>query len=412
MALSADLDPAESDRRRTGVTAAHGFKVGVAAADVRGEGGERPDVALIVSETPAVAAGVFTRNAVKAAPVVISRLHIRRGWARAVVVNSGNANACTGARGLGDALQMARAAADEVDCAPGEVLVASTGVIGRHLPMERILPAIARAGSELSEDGGAVARAIMTTDTYPKQSSRRLALGGVQHSLGGAAKGSGMIHPDMATLLAFVTTDIRVAPELARALLARAVDVSFNRISVDGDTSTNDSCLLLANGAAGGPEVLAGTGEAALFEQALTEVLRDLAEQIVADGEGASRTFSVTVSGALDHTQALSAARAVTSSSLVKTAIHGGDPNWGRILAAVGRSGAELALDRCRLTIQGEELFRMGQVVDGAVERVAPRLLEPRVSIVIDLGVGEAEVVALGCDLTADYVRINADYST
>jgi len=410
--MSADIVPGAADRGRTGVTAARGFRVGVAGADVRGDGGSRPDIALIVSETPAVAAGVFTRNAVKAAPVVISQLHIRHGRARAIVVNSGNANACTGARGLGDALQMARAAADEVDCPPGEVLIASTGVIGRTLPMERILPGIARAGRDLGGDGEAVARAIMTTDTYPKQASRRLLVGGIEHSVGGVAKGSGMIHPDMATLLAFVTTDASLSPELARALLGAAVDISFNRISVDGDTSTNDSCMLLANGAAGGPEVLPGTEESALFGQALTEVLGELAEQIVADGEGASRTFSVRGAGARAHSQALRAARTVTTSPLVKTAIHGGDPNWGRILAAVGRSGAELALDRCRLTIQGEELFRMGQVVDGAVERVAPRLQEPRVSIDIDLGVGEAEVVALGCDLTDEYVRINADYST
>jgi len=409
--MSADISKA-ADRGRTGVTAARGFRVGVAGADVRGDGGSRPDVALIVSETPAVAAGVFTRNAVKAAPVVISQLHVRRGRARAIVVNSGNANACTGARGLGDALQMARAAADEVDCPPGEVLIASTGVIGRTLPMERILPGIARAGRDLGGDGDAVARAIMTTDTYPKQASRRLVMGGIEHCVGGVAKGSGMIHPDMATLLAFVTTDARVAPELLRPLLQEAVRDSFNLISVDGDTSTNDCCLLLANGAAEGPLLEPGSTAADLFASALGRVLQDLAEQVLADGEGATRTFSVRVTGAVDQAQARAAARTVTSSPLVKTAIHGGDPNWGRILAAVGRSGAELALDRCRLSIQGEEMFALGQVLEASLERLVPKLSQPRIAIEINLGVGDAEATAIGCDLSSDYVRINADYST
>ncbi len=395
-----------------GVTAAKGFLAGVAEADVRGDGVPRPDLALIVSERPATAAAVFTTNSVKAAPVVISQLHVKRGLARAIVVNSGNANACTGARGLGDALRMAQAAADAVDCPPGEVLVASTGVIGRPMPVERILGGIGRAAAGLGPHGEQAARAIMTTDTYPKQAAVAVALEGVEHVVGGIAKGSGMIHPEMATMLAFVTTDVRVEADTARALLRESVRQSFNRISVDGDMSTNDCCFLLANGAAGGPEIRSGTPALQHLREALDRVLGSLAAQIVADGEGATRTFSVHVLGAADELQALSAARTVTTSPLVKTAIHGGDPNWGRILAAVGRSGAELALDRCRLVIEGEELFALGQVVEGAVERVAPRLLRPRVAIEINLGVGEAEATALGCDLSPDYVRINADYST
>jgi glutamate N-acetyltransferase/amino-acid N-acetyltransferase len=395
-----------------GVTAARGFVAGVAEADVRGDGVPRPDLALIVSERPATAAASFTTNLVKAAPVVISQLHVKRGLARAIVVNSGNANACTGARGLGDALRMTQAAADAVDCPPGEVLVASTGVIGRPLPVERILSGIGRAAAALGPFGEQAARAIMTTDTCPKQAAVAVALDGVEHVIGGIAKGSGMIHPEMATMLAFVTTDVRVEADTARSLLRQSVRRSFNRISVDGDTSTNDCCFLLANGAAGGPEIRAGTEALQRLQAALDLVLGSLAEQIVADGEGATRTFSVRVLGAADELQAMRAARTVTSSPLVKTAIHGGDPNWGRILAAVGRSGAELALDRCRLTIEGEELFALGQVVEGAVTRVAPRLLRPRVEIEINLGVGEAEATALGCDLSSDYVRINADYST
>ncbi len=392
---------------------AEGYRAGVAPADVRGEGSERADVAILASDRPAAAAGVFTRNRVKAAPVVVSQLHLRRGSCRAVVVNSGNANACTGSRGLSDALRMAQATADAVDCSPHEVLVASTGVIGRVMPMERVLPAIRVAALGLGPDRGeAAAEAIMTTDTRSKQAGAEFEVAGVRHRLGGMAKGSGMIHPDMATLLAFVTTDAAVEPGPLQRLLGEVAARTFNRISVDGDTSTNDCCLLLANGAAGGPTLAPGSEGWNRLEEALQEVLGQLAEQVVADGEGATRVFFVRVSGAGDPEQALAAARCVSSSPLVKTAIHGGDPNWGRVLMAVGRSGAELALDRCRLAMQGEELFANGQVVEGAVARVAPRLLSPKVTIEINLGIGEAEAEALGCDLSADYVRINADYST
>ena len=401
------------ERAVGGVTTPRGFRAGTASADVRGDGSQRPDVALVISDRPAAAAGVFTRNLVRAAPVVISQLHLKRGVARAVVVNSGNANACTGARGLGDALRMAQAASDAVECAPGEVLVASTGVIGRSMPMARVLPAIATAAGAATERGGtAAAEAIMTTDTRSKEAGATFEADGIVHRIGGMAKGSGMIHPDMATLLAFVTTDAQVAPELLRPLLQEAVRDSFNLISVDGDTSTNDCCLLLANGAAEGPLLEPGSTAADLFASALGRVLQDLAEQVVADGEGATRTFSVRVTGALDQAQARAAARTVTSSPLVKTAIHGGDPNWGRILAAVGRSGAELALDRCRLSIQGEEMFALGQVLEASLQRLVPKLSQPRIAIEINLGVGDAEATAIGCDLSSDYVRINADYST
>ena len=401
------------ERKASGVTAAQGFRAATACADVRGEGGVRPDVAILTSEVPAAAAGVFTQNRVKAAPVVISQLHLKRGVARAVVVNSGNANACTGSQGLADALRMVQTAADVADCAPGEVLVASTGVIGRTMPMERIRAAIIEAGGRLDAvNGHLAAEAIMTTDTRPKESVAQFVAGDVTHTVGGMAKGAGMIHPDMATLLAFVTTDARVAPELLSDLLRTAVHSSFNTISIDGDTSTNDTCLILANGTARGPELVGGTPGADLFAAALGAVLLDLAEQIVADGEGVTKTFSVRILGALDEHQASLAARTVTSSPLVKTAIHGGDPNWGRILMAVGRSGAELALDRCRLRIAGHELFALGRPTPVSLDQVAKSLGQTRIAIEIDLGVGEAEATALGCDLTLDYVRINAEYST
>ncbi|MGB6770663.1 MAG: bifunctional glutamate N-acetyltransferase/amino-acid acetyltransferase ArgJ [Candidatus Dormiibacterota bacterium] len=395
------------------MTAARGFRAAATSADVRGDGGTRPDVAIVCSDKPAAAAGVFTRNRVKAAPVVVSQLHLKRGRARAVVVNSGNANACTGSQGLGDALRMVQITAEAVDCDPGEVLVASTGLIGRLMPMDRIRGAIVEAGSQLDPGSGhRAAEAIMTTDTRAKEAVSQFVASGVPQTVGGMAKGAGMIHPDMATLLAFVTTDAKVAPDLLAELLTQSVRTSFNSISIDGDTSTNDCCLVLANGAAGAPEVERGTAEAGLLASALDFVLMDLAEQIVADGEGVTKTFSVHISGALDENQARLAARTVTSSPLVKTAIHGADPNWGRILAAVGRSGADLALDRCRLTLAGMELFAMGRATTTPVDEVARALREPRIAIEMDLGVGEAEATALGCDLSSEYVRINADYSS
>jgi glutamate N-acetyltransferase/amino-acid N-acetyltransferase len=403
----------EAGAEASGVTAPLGFRAGAGCADVRGEGSRRPDVALLISDTRATAAGVFTRNRVKAAPVVVSQLHLKKGAARAVVVNSGNANACTGSQGLADALRMAQTAADVVDCEPGEVLVASTGVIGRSMPMERIRAAIHEAGqSPDSNQGQAAAEAIMTTDTRSKESVARFTLAGITHTVGGMAKGSGMIHPDMATLLAFVTTDARIQAEPLAEFLGGAVRASFNTISVDGDTSTNDCCLVLANGAAGGPELEPGTPEAELFAGALRAVLLDLAEQVVADGEGVTKIFEVRVRGAADREQAAQAARTVTTSALVKTAIHGGDPNWGRVLAAIGRSGADFALDRCRLCIAGYELFAMGRPIPVALDQVAAALGEARLTIEIDLGVGESEASALGCDLTSEYVRINASYST
>jgi len=394
------------------VTAARGFCAGTAGADVRGSGEARDDIAVLVSATVAQAAGVFTRNRVRAAPVVISALHLRRGLTRAVVVNSGNANACTGARGLGDALQMLQETADAVGCDPAEVLVASTGVIGRPMPMDRVRPAIARACAAVSEDGGArAAQAILTTDTCPKQAVERFEVGGVEYTVGGMAKGAGMIHPDMATLLAFVTTDAPVAAPVLRGWLAPAAARTFNRITIDGDTSTNDSCLVLANGAAGGPPIVDGPAAAAAAE-ALERVLLTLALAVVGDAEGATRAFAVEVSGALDGSEADRAARTVASSPLVKTAIHGADPNWGRILAAVGRSGAELALDRCAVRIGGELVFAHGVAQAADLAKVAAAFAAPGLTIAIDLGIGDGVGRGFGCDLSPDYVRINADYTT
>ncbi|MGA8634298.1 MAG: bifunctional glutamate N-acetyltransferase/amino-acid acetyltransferase ArgJ [Candidatus Dormiibacterota bacterium] len=404
-----------AQQSRAGVCAPLGFRGGVAAAGIRGDGDEtRTDVAVIRSDTPAAAAGVFTRNTVKAAPVVISQLTLRRGTPiSAVVVNAGNANACTGAQGFRDALVMCTTAGDALDLDPSDVLVCSTGVIGRPMPMDRLVRGIRAAVLSMSPSaGGDVARAIMTTDTVAKVAAATFVAGSVTYTIGGTAKGAGMMHPDMATLLAFITTDAPIDSVLLQPVLSRVTDSTFNCVTVDGDTSTNDSCILLANGAAGGAMFTAGSSALADFEAALLQVCDSLAEQLVADAEGATRHFRVAVNGAADAGQARVAARVVAQSSLVKTAIHGGDPNWGRIVAALGRSGATFTLDRCRVAIGGLVVFDRGapEPVDG--ERIRAALAHPRLDIVIDLGAGDGSGHAWGCDLSADYVRINADYTT
>jgi glutamate N-acetyltransferase/amino-acid N-acetyltransferase len=400
---------------RAGVCAPRGFRGGVAAAGIRGDGDEtRTDIAVIRSDTPAAAAGVFTRNTVKAAPVVISQLTLRRGTPiSAVVVNAGNANACTGGQGFRDALIMCTTAGDSLDLDPSDVLVCSTGVIGRPMPMDRVVRGIRAAALSMSPDaGGDVARAIMTTDTVAKVAEATFIGNGVTYTVGATAKGAGMLHPDMATLLAFITTDAPVESTLLQAALRRVTDSTFNCVTVDGDTSTNDSCILLANGAAGGAMLVEGSGAASAFEESLLQVCDSLAEQLVADAEGATRHFRVAVHGASGTDQARVAARVVAQSSLVKTAIHGGDPNWGRIVAALGRSGASFTLDRCRVAIGGLVVFDRGAPEPVEGERIRVALSQPRLDIDIDLGAGDGEGHAWGCDLSADYVRINADYTT
>jgi len=397
-----------------GVCAPLGFACGIAAADVRGDGAGRDDIAVVASDTPCSAAGVFTQSRVRAAPVVISELTLKRGTAmRAVVMNSGNANACTGAQGLRDALRMSALTADALGRDPVEVLVCSTGVIGRQMPMERVATGIRQAARSLGRDRGeAAARAIMTTDTVPKLASVSFHAGGVEHRVGGMAKGAGMIHPDMATLLAVVTTDADVAAPDLQALIAEVADSSFNAITVDGDTSTNDTLLALANGAAGGPRLAPASPGFEELRAALLAVCETLAEQVVADAEGATKHFRVNVNGAADDADARLAARTVAVSPLVKTAVHGADPNWGRIVMALGRSGARFTLDRCRVTIAGTTVFERGTPTAVDLTAVRGALRGPRVDIDIELGTGEGKSHAWGCDLTADYVRINAEYTT
>jgi len=400
-----------------GVTAPRGFVAGAAAAGIKSGmpagAGSKLDIAVVYSDRPATAAAVFTTNRVKAAPVVISQLHVSDGRAQAVVVNSGNANACTGSQGFKDALLMGKLAADELDLDPAHVLVASTGVIGRFLPMDRIRSGVLAATHALSPSGGAdAAAAIMTTDRVSKQAVVTFTHRGTVYTIGGMAKGSGMIHLNMATMLAFLTTDAAVGAADLRAVLKRCADQTFNMVSIDGDTSTNDMLTLLANGAAGGEPLVAGDGLEAL-EEALLAICDDLSRQLVADGEGATRMFTVEVRGAVTDEDARAMARTVVSSSLVKSAIHGADPNWGRVVAALGRAGAEMVLDRLRVDIGGVAVFSNGSGLPAAdLAAVAAAFAAPEVSIVCDLGIGTGAARAYGCDLSPEYVHINADYTT
>ena len=385
-----------------------GFTVGVASAGVRDGTPKRTDVALIVSDRTCAAAGVFTTNEVIAAPCVVTRKHLEHGRLRAIVVNSGNANACTGEQGERNAVAMAKAAADKIGCDPHEVAVASTGVIGVPLPVERIAAAVS-AMSLRAGDWNEVAEAIMTTDTKPKNIGIDVKLEAGTVHIRGVAKGAGMIHPNMATMLAFVMTDAEVAAAELQEMLEDAADASFNLISIDGDTSTNDTLLLLANGASGIEPRGADLKE---FGDALRGLCEVLARAVLADGEGVTKVFEVRVSGAASAEDARRAARTITTSNLVKTAIHGADPNWGRILAAAGRSGAKVDQTRASVHIADVAVFVEGspRAFDGAAVR---RVFEQRdITIAVDLGVGSEAAHAWGTDLSAEYVRINADYTT
>jgi glutamate N-acetyltransferase/amino-acid N-acetyltransferase len=385
-----------------------GFTAGAAAAGVRDGKPSRLDVALIVSDRPCAAAGVFTTNQVVAAPCVVTRSHLKRGKLRAIVVNSGNANACTAEQGERDAVAMAQAAADAVGCSPYEVAVASTGVIGVPLPIDRIASAIRSV--KLAPTGfQEVARAIMTTDTRPKLIHVDLPLSTGIVRLRGIAKGAGMIHPNMATLLAFVMSDADVAVDDLGTIARDAADASFNQISIDGDTSTNDTFLVLANGASG---VKVRGNDLTLFAKAVDFVAEGLAREILADGEGVTKVFEVHVRGAASAEDARRAARTITTSNLVKTAVHGADPNWGRILAAAGRSGAKI--DQTRATVRIADVVVFGAGAPGAFDAATVRRIfeQKDFAIEIDLGVGSHTARALGTDLSAEYVRINAEYTT
>jgi glutamate N-acetyltransferase/amino-acid N-acetyltransferase len=403
------------------LTYARGFRAGTAACGIKAftagasaiPTDQKDDLCVIYSAYPCDAGGVFTTNKVVSASVAIDKLHLQRNRVQALVVTSGNANACTGAQGFKDALMMAKLSADRLDLDPDQVLVGSTGVIGRYLPMDPIKTGIATACGQLSvEAGEAAARAIMTTDTVPKTATLDVELGGKTVRVGGMCKGSGMIHPNMATMLAYVTTDAAVEPGLIAMLVKSIADRSFNQVTIDGDSSTNDTFLILANGAAGNELIREGTPEAEQLKAALLAVAQQLSRAIAKDGEGATKLITVKVVESLDDSEARLAARAVASSSLVKTAIHGGDPNWGRIVCALGYSGAELALDRLNLSIGGLVVFERGAGVDVDLTQVRRAFEQSEIEIVAKLGLGNGNAESWGCDLSEEYVRINADYTT
>jgi len=391
------------------VTAPRGFLAATTRCGLKKAG---EDLAIIFSVRPAVAAAVFTRNLAQAAPVLVSREHLRSKTHRAIIVNSGGANACTGDEGLADARRTARSVAEFFNCDEREVLVASTGVIGVRLDMNKIESGIRAATAELSRSAGArVAEAIMTTDTRPKRASRTLKLGGKRVTIAGVAKGAGMIHPDMATLLAFVTTDAAISKAALQTALRRAADASFNRVTVDGDTSTNDTLAALANGAAENDPITDAAGEDfERFTTALTDVCRTLAIEVARDGEGARKLITVRVRHALTARDAHRIAETVATSPLVKTAIAGEDANWGRILAAAGRSGAEFDVAKVEIKIGDLTVARRGGGLQFSEERAAQILAREEVTLTIDLHQGVYEVTAWTCDLTEGYIRINADY--
>jgi glutamate N-acetyltransferase/amino-acid N-acetyltransferase len=394
-----------------GVATPKGFRAAGVYVGIKAEG-RGPDLALLVSDRPASAAAVFTTNLAQAAPVLISREHLARsgGVARGVIVNSGCANACTGAVGMQDARDMTALLASAIDCPVDQVMVASTGVIGVNLKMDAVRTGLPQALASLGPDGGPdAAKAIMTTDPFPKEAAARIYVDSAEITVGGMAKGSGMIEPMMATMLGFVTTDAAIPQPLLERALREAVDDTFNAITVDGECSTNDCVMILANGASG---ATIDESSYALFVDALRAVCVRLAIDIVRGGEGATKLVTVNVTGAATPADARRCAKAIANSPLVKTAIHGGDPNWGRLVAVAGRAGVAFDLERAAVTIGTTVLFEDGRPHDEAAPEAAAYLQNDEIMVGVNLGAGTASSTVWTCDLTAEYVRINAEYRT
>ena len=399
-----------------GVTAARGFKAASTAAGIKYK--DRQDMAMIYSQEPCRSAGTFTTNIVKAAPVKWDKNQVTSGApARAVVINAGIANACTGEEGMGYCGQTAEAAALALGISAESVLVASTGVIGMQLPMDRITAGVKAMAPLLDgslESGTGASRAIMTTDTKNKEVAVRFELGGTTVTMGGMCKGSGMIHPNMCTMLSFVTTDAAISKELLQEALSQDIQDTYNMISVDGDTSTNDTVLLLANGLAGNKEITEKNEDYHTFCRALKIVNETLAKKMAGDGEGCTALFEVKVVGAETKEQAKILAKSVICSSLTKAAIFGHDANWGRILCAMGYSGAQIDPEKVDLYFESAagkmQIIKDGVAVDYSEEQATRILSEPEVTAVADIKMGDAKAAAWGCDLTFDYVKINADY--
>ncbi len=396
-----------------GITYPLGFRAAGGTCGIKESG--KPDLVLIIADKTCAAAGMFTTNKIPGAPVIISRRHVRTGKARAIVVNSGCSNVATGKAGEADALKMCEAVARQVGCAASQVLVCSTGIIGRRLPMEKIIPGIARLYTQVA--GGPtvdqqVATAILTTDLVTKTSFRSVKIAGKEVRIAGICKGSGMIQPNMATMLAFITTDGAIAPPMLRAALKAAVNTTFNRLSVDHDTSTSDSVMALASGEAGHPTIRTKGKAFTAFAAALTEVCRELAYQIVKDGEGATKVFRVNVKGARSVRDADRIGYTITGSPLVKTAVHGADPNWGRLAAAIGRSGAAVNPAKLTITIGNTTVFKKGVNLNADLAPLEAHMKGGEIDFTIDLGLGKYEAQWLGCDLSREYIAINADYTT
>lgn len=388
---------------------------GILAAGIHGgiKAGGKRDLALVYSSVPAAAAAVFTTNRIQGAPIKVSREHLKGGAAQAIVASSGNANVATGEQGVKDALEMAQLVAAALRIPVGRVLVASTGIIGQPLPMEKIRAALPKLVKALSPQGSRhAAEGIMTTDPHPKEAALRVEIGGRSITLGGIAKGAGMVHPRMATMLCFLATDLAIAQDALQAALRRAVAGSFNRISVDGDRSTSDTVFVLANGLAENRPVRRGGRGFRAFQQALETLAQRLALMLVRDGEGATRIVEVQVRGARSRRDAEVAARAIANSLLVKTALAGEDPNWGRVIAALGASGAAVEEDRVALWFGDEQVVAGGRLREGALrERMKAELAKKEVLIQVDLGLGHARDRIWTCDLTEEYVKINTRYS-
>ena len=399
-----------------GVTAAKGFEAASTAAGIKYK--DRTDMALVYSQVPCVAAGTFTTNVVKAAPVKWDQQVVKSGAkAQAVVVNSGIANACTGAEGFGYCKDTADAAAKALNISADGVLIGSTGVIGKQIPIDKLtagIEALAGKKNDTLENGTEAAKAIMTTDTFPKELAVTIEVGGKTVTIGGMAKGSGMIHPNMCTMLGFLTTDVAISKELLQKALSTVVKDTYNMVSVDGDTSTNDTVLLLANGAAGNDELTEENEDYQTFLDALLYVNTCLAKKIAGDGEGATALFEVKVVGAESKEQAVTLSKSIITSNLTKAAIFGHDANWGRILCAMGYSGAQFDPEKVDLYFESKagklQIIKDGVATDYSEEEATKILSEKEVTAIADVKMGEATATAWGCDLTYDYVKINADY--
>ncbi len=398
-----------------GVCSATGFRAAGVAAGIKHK--DRKDVALIVADAPCAAAAMFTTNTLAAAPVVLDRGIARFGTAQAILANSGYANACTGPSGLRDAVESVKATAAELKIDPRHVLVASTGVIGRRLPMKRLLSGMRDAARNLAatpQAGLDAELAVMTTDTKPKQAAVKVTILGHEVTIGGMCKGSGMIEPNMATMLGFITTDCAITPGMLRNALRSAVAKGFNRLIVDGDESTNDSVFILASGAAGNKEIRHTDASFRLFRDALILLVANLTKQMAADGEGATKFVTVRVTGAATERDAEIAARAIARSPLCKTSWFGKDPNWGRVLAAVGASGAKIDESTVEVFYGKTWAYRKGKIAEAAqLKKLEAELAGPEVTVTVDLHFNSSrEAVIYTCDLSTEYVHINADYTT